>query len=76
MPTLSCDPSDLALSAKDFQKLQPELKRQIDTYLLAVIAGVTPDPSAMALAAKDFQNVAPEDLIRLQVYLLCQIVNL
>lgn len=48
---------------------------EVQTYLLALIAGKAPDPNALAQAAKEFQKLPATTLQEIQVYLLCQILN-
>lgn len=73
---ISCDTNDLAALAKCFNCLGMATNQQIQTYLLALIAGASTDPNVLAAAAKDWSDVPPATLQQIQVYLLCQIVNL
>ncbi len=73
MPT--CTAAALAESAKCFQCLEPEQKRWIDTYLLAVIAGGSLDPNVLSKAAATFKGIQDGMVPKVQAYLLCQIVN-
>jgi len=72
---ISCDPNDLAAIAKCMQCENPRTHLEIQTYLLALIAGVTTDANALALLAKNFQTLEPVTLQQVQVYLLCQIAT-
>ncbi len=72
---ISCDPNDLAGLAKCFNCESPVTLQQIDTYLLALIAGTSTDPNTLALAAKCFDCLPPATLQQVQVYLLCQIAT-
>jgi hypothetical protein len=72
---VNCDTNALALSAKCFDCLSPVTLLEVQTYLLAVIAGVSTDPNTLAAAAKSFQSLNPSTLAEVRVYLLCQIAN-
>jgi len=72
---LSCDPNDLAAIAKCMQCENPRTHLEIQTYLLALIAGTSTDPDVLAGLAKSFQNENPVTLQQIQVYLLCQIAT-
>jgi hypothetical protein len=72
--SISCSPSDLALAAKQFRGLPPEVRQAIDTYLLAVIAGGSTDPKVLARQAECF-CLPPNVTRNVQAYLLCQAVN-
>jgi len=74
---VNCDPSSLADAAKCFDScIPPGDQLAVQTYLLAVIAGVALDPSALANAARCFQQCIPKgEQLAVQNYLLCLIVN-
>jgi hypothetical protein len=72
---MACTPEELAKAAKCFECLDPKTQNSIQTYLLAVIAGVDPDPSTLAALAKHFQAASPLQLQQMQAYLLCQIAD-
>lgn len=48
---------------------------QVQTYLLAVLAGGSTDPNVLAEQAKCFKCLSTTTLLEIQVYLLCQLVN-
>lgn len=73
---VSCEPQDLINSATCIDHcIPPGMQTSIQTYLLAVIAGVDPDPTALIAAAKCFRCIPPGTQIEIQNYLLCQILN-
>lgn len=72
---VSCDPNALVDAAKCFSCLPPVTNLEVQTYLLAVLAGVTTDPNALAALANQFKTLSPTTLIEVQTYLLCQLVN-
>lgn len=73
---VSCEPADLAEGAKCIdQCVPPGMQTAIQTYLLAIIAGVDPDPATLVSAAKCFACIPPMKQIEIQNYLLCQILN-
>ena len=75
MPALSCDPAALVAAAKCGTCLGPKTHLEIQTYLLTLIAGVSPDLPTLTQASKCFKCVPSETLLEIQTYLLCQIVN-
>lgn len=72
---VDCTPNGLAEAAKCFVCLPPASQTQVQTYLLAVIAGGSTDPNVLLEQAKAFQGISPAALLEIQTYLLCQIVN-
>lgn len=70
---VSCDPNELIAAARCFlNKLTAEERSAIQTYLLALRAGVDPDPTALANAARCFQTcLSSGQLKAIQAYLLC-----
>ncbi len=72
---LNCDPSSLAQAAACMSCLSPATHMEVQTYLLAIMAGQTPDPNALAAAAKSFQSLNPPTLAEIQVMLLCSIAQ-
>lgn len=76
MPTsISCDPNTLAQSSKCMACLSPATHMEVQTYLLALIAGGSTDPNTLAQQAKAFQALNPSTLQEIQAMLLCAIVN-
>jgi hypothetical protein len=71
----SCDPSDLAAASKCFCGLSDRELLEVQTYLLAVIAGGSTDPSALAASAKAFGGLPDGVLTQVQAYLACQIAG-
>jgi hypothetical protein len=74
----STDPSVLANNARCFESCIPiGMQASVQTYLLAVIAGVDlTNPSALANAARCFmQCVPPGDQLAIQNYLLVQLLS-
>lgn len=72
---IACDTNSLADAAKCFGCLSPETQLQVQTYLLAQIAGGSTDPNTLAAQAKAFQQLPNSTLGEVQAYLLCQIAN-
>lgn len=66
---------ELVAASKEFNVLTSTEKLTVQTYLLAVIAGVDPNPTALLANAKCFCSVSPSDLMRMQVYLLNHLVT-
>lgn len=73
--SVSCDPNDLATAARCFDCLPPSIQLNVQTYLLAVIAGGSTDPNTLAAAASAFQSESAQTLAEIRAYLLCQILN-
>jgi hypothetical protein len=71
----SCEPNDLAAAAKCFKCLSPDTLLQVQTFLLARLAGVTTDPNALAQLAKDFQRLPDATLVEINTLLLCRIAG-
>ena len=71
---VSCDPNELLNAARCFLScLNADERSAIQTYLLAIRAGVDPDPEALANAARCFQSCLNEGQMKaIQVYLSCQ----
>ncbi len=72
---ISCDPQALVTATSCYSCLSDVTQMQIQTYLLALIAGVTTDPNALAALARGFQGLDPLPAQQIQVYLLCQIAT-
>lgn len=72
---VSCDPNDLLAKSKCFRCLDG-MHQEVQTYLLAVIAGASLDPDVLLANAKAFQKLTGASQIEVQNYLLCQIANL
>jgi hypothetical protein len=72
---INCDPNALiaASTAAKFCCPSPVTLIEIQTYLLAVIAGGSTDPNTLASQAKGFQTLSHETLLQVQTFLLCQI---
>lgn len=73
--SISCDTNDLAGAAKCFSCLPPRTLLEVQTYLLALIAGASTDPNTLALQAKCFTCLDTATLQQVRVYLLCQIAT-
>lgn len=69
----ACDPNTLTNAAKCFDCLDDKMQLAVQTYLLAVIAGVTPDPAALSNLAAGFQGLSDSAILQIQAYLLCKI---
>jgi hypothetical protein len=72
---LTCTPQALSDATSCFSCLNPIQHLQIQTYLLASIAGVSTDPNTLQRLANGFQGLNPVQLQQIQVYLLCAIAN-
>lgn len=70
-----CDPNTLLAESACMSCLTPVLHAQVQTYLLALLAGASTDPNTLIEAAKCFKCLSPPQLLEVQVYLLCQLVN-
>lgn len=72
---ISCNTDDLAAVAKCFSCLPPRTLLEVQTYLLALIAGASTDPNTLAVQAKCFSCLDAPTLQQVRVYLLCQIAT-
>jgi len=70
----SCEPNDLAAAAKCF-KCQSGNLMEIQTYLLARLAGGSMDPDTLAQQAKEFQSLPDSTMEEIQTRLICQIAG-
>lgn len=70
---VSCEPNDLTKAASCFQCLSEMEQAMVQTYLLAIIAGVEPSPEPLLAAATQFQALSDKELLMVQAYLLCKI---
>lgn len=73
MALVNCDPNALMAQAKCLECIPPGLQAEVQTFLLAVIAGGSLDPNVLMAQAKCFRcidGMHPE----VQTYLLCQIL--
>lgn len=67
-----CDPDTLLAAAKCFECIPPGAQAQVQTYLLAVLAGASLDPNVLLEQAKCFRCLDGWHA-QVQTYLLCQI---
>lgn len=72
---ISCDPNDLAELAKCFSCLNPVQLAQVQTYLLALLAGGSVDPNTLVEEARCFKCLNPVLAQEIKTYLLCQYAN-
>lgn len=71
----SCNPDDLMAAANEiYSKIPAGRQLAVQTYLMAVRAGVTTNPDELAELAKQF-NFGDQQSLQVQSYLLCQIAN-
>lgn len=70
---VSCAPEDLAKASTCFQCLDAKQMAMVQTYALAVIAGVGTNPETLLAAAAQFQSLDDKQLKMVQAYLLCKI---
>ncbi len=68
-----CTPTTLEASAACFNCLTPKQQVQVQTYLLAVIAGGSLDPKTLLASAACFACLTPVQQSQVQAYLLCKI---
>lgn len=71
---ISCDANDLAAAAKCFKCIDGDLM-EVQTYLLAVLAGGSLDPNVLAAQAKCFKCLPPATLYEVKTQLLCQLAG-
>lgn len=71
---MACEPNTLAEDAK-CMCFSVEQHMQVQTYALAVIAGVTTDPDLLAVAGRCFCGVPMDTLMAIKTHLLCQILS-
>lgn len=72
---VDCDPNALQEAAKCFKCIPQGAQAEVQTYLLAVIAGGSLDPNTLMQQAAQFQQIPKGMLGEIQVMLLCNIVN-
>lgn len=72
---ISCEPNDLLEAAKCFGCIPAGTQAEVQTYLLAVIAGGSLDPNTLMQQAACFRCVPKGMLPEVMAYLLCAIVN-
>jgi hypothetical protein len=75
MSQINCDPNALAQAAKCFKCLSPQTNMEVQTFILAVLAGGSLDPSTLAQEAKAFFGESPQYLEELKTYLICQLAG-
>lgn len=71
----NCDPNALVQAAACMRCIPDGMQAEVQTLLLAIIAGGSLDPTTLANQAKCFKCLPPETLLEVQVFLLCQIAN-
>ena len=69
---ITCTANDLIPLAAVMRGMSEEQRNYVNTYLLALAAGVDPDPDAILAAAKCFRCVPEQKLKEMSAYLLCQ----
>ena len=67
----NCTPADLLPLAAVMQGMSEEQRGYVNTYLLALAAGVDPDPDAILAEAACFRCVPEQKLKEMSAYLLC-----
>lgn len=72
---VDCDPNSLMEQAKCFKCIPNGIQMEIQTYLLAVIAGGSTDPAVLMEQAKCFRCIPQGMQAEVQTMLLCNIVN-
>ena len=75
MPMISCDPNTLAQNAAAFKELPPQALMEVQTYLLALLAGGSIDPNTLAQQAKAFKSEGQATLNEINTRLLCLIAG-
>jgi hypothetical protein len=72
---IACDPASLAKASTCFVGFDEGQLLQVQTYLLAVIAGGSLDPKTLMKAATCFSGLSEGQLLQIQSYLLCSLVG-
>lgn len=70
---MACDTNSLINLARTFSSLGAMQHMQVQTYMLALLAGGSTDPSTLAQAARCFSCLTPAQLQQVKAYLLCQL---
>jgi hypothetical protein len=68
--------SELSEASKCIKCLEPGELQYVNTYLLALIAGVSTNPTTLLEASKCLDCLTPGQLRQIQVYLLNRFNNL
>lgn len=71
---MACDPNTLAEDAK-CMCLSAEQHMQVQTFLLATLAGGSLDPNILAAQAAQLQGIDPGMLMSIKTMLICQFLN-
>ena len=69
---ITCTANDLLPLAAVMRGMSEEQRNYVNTYLLALAAGVDPDPNEILAAAACFRCVPEQKLKEMSAYLLCQ----
>lgn len=72
---MACEPQDLITETGCLNNLLPGQLAAIQTYLLAVMADVSPDPATLLPLANCFACLNSNQLLAINTYLLCLINN-
>lgn len=71
---MACEPNTLAEDAKCLC-LSVEQHMQVQTFLLATLAGGSLDPNVLAAQAAHLQSINPGMLMSIKTLLLCQFLS-
>lgn len=71
----ACDTDNLANLSRCFSCLNPVQHMEVQTYLLAQLAGMSSDPSTLIQAAREFGSIPVPILQLIKTYLLCSLVS-
>jgi len=72
---ISCAPADLVSASACFECVPREAQKQVELYLLALIAGGSMDPATIVKNAACFACIPKAMHDAVAEYLLCQIAN-
>ncbi len=70
-----CDPSTLVSDARCLSCLSPIQNLEVQTYLLATLAGVSTDPNELIRLSSAFRGTPVGALQWIKTYLLCQLMT-
>jgi len=71
----SCLPQDLVNNSVCIECLDQKQQLMAQTYLLALLAGVSPNPGALLASASCFGCLSEKQLLMIQASLLCKLTG-
>src|SRR5678816_1289656 len=72
---ITCTANDLLPLAAVMRGMSEEQRNYVNTYLLALAAGVDPDPNAILAAANCFRCVPEQKLKEMSAWLICSVAG-